>query len=227
MTKNTWPGKFIVFEGLDGSNSIYYAQQLDGWLKEKKKGTTHLTREPSDGPVGRDIRLYLNGRLAIDKKTIAALFVADRMDHIYRAGDGILERLHRGEYVICDRYALSTYAYQPLEDEEVRPEWLFELHKYCIQPDLTFFVDTPVEQCAQKYYAEKLQGAFHSALPGLGLDQEDIDRTKQKFAAIRNNFLAMIETLQKKGETIEIITKNTPDAIEREIRRIVEKVFGL
>jgi dTMP kinase len=225
MTVNTWRGKFIVFEGLDGSNSIFYAQQLEGRIKEKAQGATHLTREPSDGPVGRDIRLYLNGRLAIDRKTVAALFVADRMDHIYRAGDGILARLVNGETVICDRYALSTYAYQPLEDEEISQGWLFDLHKYCIQPDLTLFIDTPVEQCVQKYYAEKLQGAFHSALPGL--DQADIERTNQKFTAVRNNFIAVIEDLRKKGEAIEIITKPTPEGIEREIRRIVEKALQL
>lgn len=108
-TKDT--GKnFIVFEGIDGSGTTTQLKRLSSILKEN--GFPVLaTSEPTTRPEGALIRTVLRGETKAEPGTIAFLFAADRHQHLY-GGGGILEALSEGKIVICDRYVLSSLAYQ-------------------------------------------------------------------------------------------------------------------
>ena len=127
-------GKFIVIEGLDGSGLSTQAGLLKEFL-EKEDVAVYLTKEPTAGPVGALIRLALGRRLSFSQSTpdndaiIALLFAADRMDHL---AIDIVPKLDAGVHVICDRYYLSTFAYQ---SRSVDLQWLRALHARCIKPD--------------------------------------------------------------------------------------------
>ena len=70
-------GRFIVFEGIDGSGKTTQIQLLKKRIE--KTGIRCLeTREPSDGPVGVLIRQCLTGRMEMSEASLAALFAADR-----------------------------------------------------------------------------------------------------------------------------------------------------
>ncbi len=87
---------FIVFEGIDGSGKTLQARMLASRLE--RCGVWYLlTAEPSEGPVGRQIRA-LTFRLSPSEET--HLFTADRRDHLERP---IMPALARGQIVICDR----------------------------------------------------------------------------------------------------------------------------
>jgi len=102
--------RFVVFEGGDGVGTTTQMKLLDGALS--RAGVPHwTTAEPTGGEEGRLIRRILAGELPRDPGTLARLFAADRNEHLKGPG-GILERLGRGETVICDRYVLSSLAYQ-------------------------------------------------------------------------------------------------------------------
>ncbi|HUJ27417.1 MAG TPA: dTMP kinase, partial [Myxococcales bacterium] len=114
----TAPGRFIVFEGLDGAGTTTQAKLLAERL-QKLGRTVFLAHQPSDGTVGLLIRQILAGRAAtpqadgklgqVDERVMALLFAADRLDHL---NSQIEPRLARGEDVILDRYTLSSLAYQ-------------------------------------------------------------------------------------------------------------------
>ena len=70
-------------------------------------------------------------------------FNTDRVDHLYHPG-GILDHLRRGIDVISDRYYLSSFAYQGMSLDW---DWIWQMHAHCIRPEVTFFVDVPVEVC--------------------------------------------------------------------------------
>src|SRR5713101_4941427 len=89
-------GKFIAFEGIDGSGLTTQAELLRKFF-DKLNRLSYLTKEPTDGPAGAIIRLALSKRLLsprnrinashqdfcdLDGATIALLFAADRMDHL-------------------------------------------------------------------------------------------------------------------------------------------------
>lgn len=226
MATSTEPmrGKFIVFEGLDGADIFGQVTGLAQWLnKEKGLKQVHFTREPSDGPIGMNIRMHLEGRLDIDKLSMATFFAADRMDHLYREETGIVGRLNNGEYVLCDRYYLSSLAYQTLEPE-IDMEYVASLNAKCIPPDLTLFIDLPVDVCMQRIVSEPLLG-IHLAI--FEMTEENIKALKTRLDQARNSYLQAIEFLKGRGEQIEIVKEDTPGGIEREIRRIVTRTFRL
>jgi dTMP kinase len=102
--------RFIVFEGGDGAGTTTQMRRLDETLS--RAGIAHwMTCEPTAKPEGLLIRRILSGELPRDPATLAHLFAADRNEHL-RGEDGILEHLSREEVVVCDRYVLSSLAYQ-------------------------------------------------------------------------------------------------------------------
>jgi dTMP kinase len=141
------PGRFIVFEGLDGAGTTTQAKLLAERLQSKGR-TVHLAHQPSDGPVGQIIRQILAGRAAtqqadgklgvVDERVMALLFAADRLDHL---GSQIEPRLARGEDVILDRYTLSSLAYQ---GASVSHDFIQAANRFARKPDLTLFLYVPV-----------------------------------------------------------------------------------
>ncbi|MCP4673516.1 MAG: dTMP kinase, partial [Desulfobacula sp.] len=81
-------GKFIVFEGIDGSGKSTQIQNISKRLKTQGL-KAYTTFEPTDGPVGSLIRQMLSGEIKIDQRTIASLFAADRTDHLTNKKNGI------------------------------------------------------------------------------------------------------------------------------------------
>ena len=100
-------GSFIVFEGIDGSGKT---TQIN-LLKQKIEALNIKcleTREPSDGPIGVMIRQCLTGRMQMDEAALAALFAADRLDHINNGTNGLKNKLEDEICVISDRFVLSN-----------------------------------------------------------------------------------------------------------------------
>lgn len=124
---------FIAFEGIDGAGTTTQALRLADWMARHGR-EAHVTREPSDGAVGNLLREIVGGRLPADARTVALLFAADRLDHVVRE---IEPALARGRHVVCDRYLLSSLAYQSLDCDAA---WIGALNRFAPPPDLTFLI---------------------------------------------------------------------------------------
>lgn len=102
-------GFFIVLEGIDGSGKTTQARWLAEALRQKGYEVV-LTREPSDGPLGRRLRRYLAASpRRLSSELELAWFLADRRDHVETI---IRPALEQGKVVISDRYYYSSAAYQ-------------------------------------------------------------------------------------------------------------------
>jgi dTMP kinase len=142
----TAPGRFIVFEGLDGAGTTTQAKAL-GERLQKQGRTVYVAHQPSEGTVGLLIRQILAGRAAtpqadgklgqVDERVMALLFAADRLDHL---NSQIEPRLARGEDVILDRYTLSSLAYQ---GASVSHEFIQACNRFARKPDLVLFLYVP------------------------------------------------------------------------------------
>jgi dTMP kinase len=141
-------GRFIVFEGIDGAGTTTQARVIADWLRGRGE-RVFLTAEPTSGPVGSLLRQVLRGRLVthtaqgetrpLDPATIALLFAADRLDHIDAE---IRPHLEAGTHVICDRYVVSSLAYQSVE---VDLRFVRQINGKAIAPDLTLFLRVSAE----------------------------------------------------------------------------------
>ncbi|MBN2007473.1 MAG: dTMP kinase [Anaerolineae bacterium] len=189
MIANPGPGKLIVLEGLDGAGTTTQAQCLGDYLRERVRAVT-ITCEPTDGPAGRLIRRILTHQDTIHPRALAALFVADRLDHLY--GDrGIAAQLQAGVWVVMDRYYLSSLAYQSLPLAEHEVPWLYDMHAPCIAPDVTFFLDVPAAVCLERIRKNR-GGAF------------DLFEKEELLTAVAARYHAAIQALQTR-ETIQIV----------------------
>jgi dTMP kinase len=144
MTHST-QGRFIVLEGIDASGKSTQASKLASWLESQGR-RVHLTAEPTSGPIGALIRQAFTERVPLDDRVIAALFVADRLDHLTNSHDGLLRMLADGIDVVSDRYYLSSAAYHA---SDVDIEWVVRANAIStdlLRPDLTIYLDLDPEE---------------------------------------------------------------------------------
>ena len=136
-------GKFIVIDGLDGCGKTTQVKLLVEKLREQGKKVVE-TNEPTKGPVGKLIRQVLEKEVILPPDALQLLFVADRGDHLKRT---IKPALSAGNIVVSDRYLWSTIAYGSLN---LNKNWLLSLHRYCLYPDISIFLDVKPKICLQR-----------------------------------------------------------------------------
>jgi dTMP kinase len=138
-------GRFITFEGGEGAGKSTQVKLLAEILR--KRGLDLVTtREPGGSPTAEQIRrLLVEGDTRWDPVTEALLHTAQRREHLVHT---VRPGLERGAWVISDRFADSTTAYQGA-GQGVTPEQLDQLYRLIagdFQPDLTIILDLPVEE---------------------------------------------------------------------------------
>ena len=172
------PGRFITFEGIDGSGKSTQARMLAARIKGSG-GDVVLTREPGGAPGAEEIRaLVLSGDTdRWSAETEILLFTAARRDHLERT---IRPALRAGATVICDRFADSTRVYQGATRGDLRG-LVDRLHAEVIgmEPDLTVIVDMDPEVALRRGLAR-----------GTGEDRfEDMGLAFQE--TLRHGFLSL------------------------------------
>lgn len=166
------PGKLITLEGGEGAGKSTQIARLASAL-ERAGLPVVTTREPGGSPAGERIRkLLVEGDPgSMLPMTEALLHFAQRAEHIVRT---IEPAVARGAWVICDRFADSTMAYQGYgHGLGRRPiQTLYRLVCGTLQPALTLILDVPVEIGLKRAAArrgnetryERMDTAFHERL---------------------------------------------------------------
>ena len=145
-TSNQEPGKFITFEGIDRSGKSTQSRLLKRNLDSLKVNAL-LTSEPGgSNQIGSQMRqLILDPSIERTEITAALLFSADRYEHVEKK---IKPALKSGRWVISDRFADSTIAYQggggQVDMELLR--YLANVSTAGLEPDLTILLDLEVEK---------------------------------------------------------------------------------
>jgi dTMP kinase len=174
-------GRFITFEGGEGAGKSTQIRRLAAALRADHAREVVVTREPGGTPLAERLRAIILAGRARDLGDFgeALLFSAARIDHIDRI---IRPALARGAYVLCDRFADSTRAYQGARGG-AGEQMLTTLERVTldgVRPDLTFILDLPPEIGLERARvrrgrggADRFEGealAFHALLREKFLD---------------------------------------------------------
>lgn len=202
---STKRGLFIVLEGPDGAGISTQTALLNTALAQHGLRSI-ATKEPTGGPIGALLRQILSHRLVLPtgqqmkEEVVAMLFAADRLDHLHA---DILPRLDAGTHVVCDRYRLSSYAYQ---GATLGQDWVRNLNSKSIAPDITFFIDVPPEISQQRIAS---RGNY-----------VELYETEERLRPIYNNYLRLLEEARQAGEQVAIIDGT------QSIERVAAAIFG-
>ncbi len=133
---------FVVFEGIDGAGT---STQISLLKSSPNADRFFFTAEPTDSETGRFLRRMLKGDVALDPRTSAFLFAADRNEHLYGNGGtncGVVRQAESGKIVISDRYLFSSLTYQSVTCGEELPR---QLNASFPLPEKLFFFDIDPE----------------------------------------------------------------------------------
>lgn len=204
-------GKFIAFEGIDGSGKSTQIARLANRLRSKKF-KVYETFEPTDSPIGSLIHQIMTGRIKAGHRTIAALFVADRIDHLLNEVNGIVHKIERGIVVLNDRYYFSSYAYH---SPHVDMDWVIRANSISadvLRPDLNIFIDIDPETGFERLNKERMHLELY----------ENIETMKK----VREFYFRAFDKLNNEENVIIIDGNDTPDNIEMKIWDKVKYLFG-
>ncbi len=187
--KNARNGLFVVFEGIDGTGKSTQMRLLGEALKNRHYAVVE-TREPTTGKFGQQIRsLYLK-RSTVSAEEELELFVKDRRQHLNNL---ILPSLKEGKIVLCDRYFLSTAAYQGAAGCD--PGRIISLHEFAPDPDLAIIIEVDPEVSIRRI-TEKRGDALN--------DFEQLESLKKVDSIFRKMDLPYIERIDGSLSVMEV-----------------------
>src|SRR5215470_10977520 len=140
---------FIAFEGLDGSGKTTQIKLLADKFKVYDYNI-FTTAEPTNNRIGLLIKDIFKHKMEADHRTIAALYAADRLDHLTNKTDGIMKKMEEGYTVITDRYYFSSYAYH---GTHMDIDWVISansLSAELLRPDLNIYIDISPEESMKR-----------------------------------------------------------------------------
>lgn len=207
-------GKFICFEGIDGSGKSHFCNKLSKHLTEQglQVLTTH---EPGGTPAAEEIAKILlhfkddSVENIVDESELLMFFAA-RCQHITNF---IIPKLQEGYWIITDRFTPSSYAYQAagrgLGWDKVRA---LENYLPPIKPDLLLLLDLDISQSSQRWDEQDERDRFEKML----------DKKGDFFTAVRQGYLKYAE----QNPATKVLDASLPEAevwqlIQQEVANIL------
>ena len=204
-------GSFIVLEGIDGSGKSTQAKKISEYLIDQGH-KVYTTFEPTDSPIGKMIRDIFSHRMEGDQRVIAALFAADRLDHLLNSKNGILSKLRDGYIVITDRYYLSSYAYHSVHDIDL--EWVIQanaLSAELLRPYVNIYIDISPELSLQRLK----DGRTHV----------EMYETMENLTKVHRQYQVVFDRVKNEENIIQIDGNRSSNEVAEDIIEVVDVVL--
>jgi dTMP kinase len=213
-------GKFITFEGLDGTGKSTQMRKLAAVLRAAGLKVVE-TREPGGTLTGEKIRKVLldSGTAGLSPLAEMALMFASRAQHI---AEVIEPALAAGSVVLCDRFTDSTEAYQG-SGRRLGSEAVRELHRVLcgnLQPDLTILLDSDAGASVSRA-RRRNKRASKGAGRGHGDENRFEQETRAFFARVREGFIAIAK--REHGRVVVVDARGTPGQTHARIVEVVRR----
>jgi dTMP kinase len=221
-------GKFITFEGLDGTGKSTQMRKLAAALRAAGHKVVE-TREPGGTVTGEKIRRVLLDSATEGLSPLAemALMFASRAQHI---AEVIQPALDHGHIVLCDRFTDSTEAYQG-SGRKLGSEAVLKLHRVLcgdLQPDLTILLESDPAMSVGRA-RKRNRRASHGASKNAGKNHADENRFEQQtrsfFARVHEGYLAI--AAREPQRVVSVDARGIPPQTHRRILEVVGRKLKL
>ncbi len=200
---------FLAFEGIDGSGKSTQVQLLAEHLK-KAGHQVYTTFEPTNSPIGTMIRDIFSHKMEADNRTIAGLFVADRLHHLLHKTEGVLKKLEEGYTIITDRYYFSSYAYHAVH---MPMHWVIQanaLSAELLRPDLTIYIDISPEVSMERI--------------SKGRSSTEMYETLDNLRKVKDKYMEAFEWLSDEEKVFITDGNRSPEAVAADIWKEVAQM---
>jgi dTMP kinase len=207
-------GKFITFEGIDGSGKSTQLRMLAGDLRSRGIDLI-TTQEPGGTPLGRRLReAFLETEETVAPMAELLLFAADRAQHVEFL---IKPALAEGRIVISDRYADATSAYQGAGRgfSEKTVKEIIKLATGGLKPDLTLFFDITVENAIKRMQTRHEEGAGRNRMDAEG---------GEFYAQVRDAYFRIAEAEPKRFVTLD--ANGSIEDTHAKVIEVIDKFLG-
>jgi len=212
-------GKFITFEGLDGTGKSTQMRKLAVALRQSGLKVVE-TREPGGTATGEKIRKVLldSGTAGLDPRAEMALMFASRAQHI---AEVIEPGLAAGAIVLCDRFTDSTEAYQG-SGRKLGSSPVLELHRVLcggLQPDSTILLDSNPHTSLSR---ARRRNALEAKSSNRGHDENRFEReTRAFFGRVREGFAAIAK--REPARVVVVDARGTAGQTHQKILEVVRR----
>ena len=204
-------GKFIAFEGIDGSGKSTQIRMLADRLK-KENVDYYMTMEPTEAPIGVMLRQILRGKMKGDNRVIAALFAADRLDHLLNEENGIAAKIERGTTVITDRYYFSSYAYHSVD---MPMEWVIQANEQSagiLRPTVTVFIDVDPDTAMERIIRNR--------------EQQELYEKKSRLTEVRKKYMEAFDRLKEVERVVIVDGNGSPEQTAAAVWKEIADFFS-
>jgi len=214
--KNTYPGKFIVLEGIEGSGKSTQVKKLSEILSKTEK--VFITKNPTDGEIGSYIRneILTGSKKHIPPVSYQYLFAADRVIQ----QEQVSEHLRSGDTVISDRYFWSSVAYgiadrkgtdfENWEEVSLIALSILSMYYQFILPDLSIYLDISLDESLKR-----ISGS---------VKHTEIYDTHETNIEVKKGYDWLIKKFPK--EIIRVNAEKPADKVAEEILKLIGGVRG-
>ncbi len=215
LPPNTYKGKLIVVEGIDGSGKSTQINLLYKWLQSMDKDV-FFSEWNSSKMVKSTTRLgkKKHSLTPTTFSLIQATDFADRWENLF------FPLLKAGIIVLADRYAFTAFARDV--SRGVDPQWVRNLYSFAIQPDVTFYFSIPLQVAVDRILSSRAKIKYYESGKDLGLSKD----TVTSFGLFQDRILNQYESMSEEfGFTV--IDGNLPlEVKQQQMRQIItEKVL--
>jgi thymidylate kinase (EC 2.7.4.9) len=187
---------FVAIEGIDGSGKSTVITLLTEMLPK-----VYVTKEPSNGPIGKLLKEWALKGGSVDPHVDALLFAADRIEHYRRE---IEPKMREGFLVVTERYVESSIAYQGAAGVPI--EFVKYINSLVPKPDLTIILDLD---------------------PEIAVSRVARRGNREKFEHVA--FLKRVREIYLKRATEEgypvVDASRPPDAVARDVADIIVRLW--
>ncbi len=209
-----YPGRLLVFEGLDGSGKSTQASLLGKWLASQ--GYRVFSTEWNSSELVASVIKRGKKKGLLTPTTFSLLHATDFADRFERR---ILPPLRAGYLVVCDRYAYTAFVRDAARGCD--PSWVRTIYSFAPRPDLAFYFRVPVGTTLRRKLASREKISYYEAGMDLGLS-DDVEESYGRFQSRLKREYDRIA----RADQFTVITASRPvESIQRELRDHVRPIL--